>query len=142
MVIKDPIHEVEYKREDGEFCPLLEVVIGKSKKRILAYADTGCTSGISLLKGQIKDFDIGQKINDEPIPCIMADGHIIGADVYLSSIKIGTEKKDVAISVIDPSKVMGSTPVEKMTPLLGRDFLDSFDVLFKGKEKKIALFKA
>ena len=136
-----PFHEKEYKKLDGISCPILKVLIGKNKKPVCAYADTGCTSGISMLKEQVKDIDIGEKINDEPSPCIMADGRMIGADHYLSRVSIGKEEKQVVISVVDSSKILGFVSLEETTPLLGRDFLDAYNVLFKGKEKKIALFK-
>lgn len=139
-----PFHEVEYqKEEDGSFCPILKILVGKDKKEISAYADTGCTSGLSVFKEQIEDIDIGTKISDDnnPTPCIMADGHVIGADEYLATVSIEGEEKEVNISVIDPNKDMGYVSFKAMTPLLGRDFLDKFDVLYKGEEKKIALFK-
>lgn len=136
-----PFHEKEYKEENGILCPLLKVLIGENKKAIFAYADTGCTSGISMLKKQVKDIDMGEKINDEPSPCIMADGRMIGADDYLTKVSIGGEEKQVVVSVIDPSQILGSVSLEETTPLLGRNFLDAYNVLFKGKEKKIALFR-
>lgn len=139
-----PFHEVEYrKEEDGSFCPILKILVGKNKKEIFAYADTGCTSGLSVFREQVEGIDIGTKISDDnnPTPCIMADGHVIGADEYLAIVSIEEEEKEVNISVIDPKKDMGYVPIKAMTPLLGRDFLDRFDVLYKGMEKKIALFK-
>jgi predicted aspartyl protease len=136
-----PFHEEDYRKENSSLCPILDVLIGKTKKKVSAYVDTGCTSGISLFKEQIKDLNIGEKINEDPIPVLMADGHLIGADVYKSTAKIGKVKKDILIVAVDPEKILGSAPIEKMTPLLGRNFLDNFDVLFKGKDKKIALFK-
>lgn len=138
---KKPFHEIDYIDEDGDLCPILVVAVGKDGKELPAYADTGCTAGIALFKEQIKDIDIGTKISDEPSRCIMADGHIIGADEYLATVSISGEKREVVISVIDSTKILGTVPVEKMTPLLGRDFLDHFDVIFKGKNKQIALFK-
>ncbi len=123
-------------------CPILDVVLGdEDGKKMLAYADTGCTTGISIFKEQVKDFNLGTKISDEPSRCLMADGHIIGAEEYLATVSVDGEKQKVVISVIDPTKILDTLPVEKMIPLLGRDFLDNFDVLFKGKTKKIALFK-
>ena len=138
---KRPFHEVEYRKENSGSCPILDILVRKSKKKISAYADTGCTTGISLFKEQIVGTDLGIKINDEPSPCIMADGHIIGADEYLTVTSINGEEREIVISVIDPSIILGFVSPQRMEPLLGRDFLDTFDVLFKGKEKKIALFK-
>lgn len=136
-----PFLETEYKKEDGELCPILNVQVGKTKKPISVYADTGCTSGISMLKEQVKDIDMGEKINDEPSPCVLADGRIIGADEYLTTVTIDGEERQVVVSVVNPSKELGFVPLKEATPLLGRDFLDAYNVLFKGKEHKIALFR-
>lgn len=138
---RKPFHEAEYKEEEGNLCPILELIVGKDKDKISAYADTGCTTGIFVFQEQIKDIDIGTKINDEPSPCIVADGHIIGADEYVTTACIDGEERLIVITVIDPTKLLGSVSTGKITPLLGRIFLDTFDVLFKGKQKKIALFK-
>ena len=136
-----PFHETEYIEEDGELCPILKVLVGRNRKPLSVYADTGCTTGIAVFKEQIKGVDIGEKISDRPSPCIMADGHIIGADEYLTTLRINGEEKEVVVSVIDPDKILGTAPVDETKPLLGRDFLDAYDVLFKGKEKRVALFK-
>jgi hypothetical protein len=45
------------------------------------------------------------------------------------------------ISVIDREKDLGYVEIKKMIPLLGRNFLDTFDAVFKGKNKKLALFR-
>lgn len=136
-----PFHEEDYRKDNSSLCPILDVFVGETEKKISAYVDTGCTSGISFLKEQIKDLDIGEKINEDPVRVLMADGHLIGADVYKSTIKLDKEKEDVLIIAVDPTRILGNAPLEKLTPLLGRDFLENFDVLFKGKQKKIALFK-
>ena len=138
---KEPFHEVEYREHEGCLCPIVEIIIGENEKKIPAYADTGCTSGIFVFKEQIKGIDLGDKINDEPTPCIMADGHIIGADEYETTAEINGEKSTILVTVLDPTIKLGSVSPKEMTPLLGRNLLDNFDVLFKGKEKKIALFK-
>lgn len=136
-----PFHEEDYRIENSSLCPIIDVLVGETEKKVSAYVDTGCTSGISFIKEQIKDLDIGEKINEDPVPVLMADGHLIGADVYLSTAKIDEGEKDILIIAVDPTKILGSAPLEKLTPLLGRNFLDHFDVLFKGKQKRIALFK-
>lgn len=136
-----PFFEENYREEEGCPSPILDILVGKDRKKILAYVDTGCSTGIFVFKNQILDIDIGAKISDEPSPCIVADGHIIGGDEYISSIVVGGEEKIVQITVIDPENKIGFQKVEKMTPLLGRNFLDHYDVLFKGKAKKLALFR-
>lgn len=139
---KEPFYEVEYKEHEGSLCPILEIIIGEDKKEISAYADTGCTTGIFVFKEQIKDIDLGTKINDEPSPCVMADGHRIGADEYVTIACINGEKRPILVTVLDPTIKLGRVSPKKMMPLLGRNFLDTFDVLFKGKKRKIALFHA
>jgi hypothetical protein len=91
MSDRELICEVEYRVADGRLCPILEITVGKNKKKILAYADTGCDTGISLFKEQIEDVDIGKKISTSPSPCILADGHVIGADEYLTIASINGE---------------------------------------------------
>lgn len=135
-----PFCEEDYREEGGCLGPILDILVGKNRKKILAYVDTGCSTGLYVFKDQIPDVDIGTKISDEPSPCIVADGHIIGGDEYISSIVVGEEEKIVQITVIDPETIIGTQKAE-MIPLLGRNFLDHYDVLFKGKAKKLALFR-
>lgn len=85
---RKPFHEAKYKEENGEFCPILEVLIGKNEHGIFAYANTGCTTGLSLFKKRAEGIDIGTKISDEPSPCIMADGHIGYCHLYHLSFLI------------------------------------------------------
>lgn len=139
---KEPFFETEYKEENGDFCPLVKVLIGEKKTPITAYADSGCTSGIFVFKDQVKDVDLGFKISDadNPSVCLVADGHKVGADEYISTIYLNGEHKEVNITVVDVDRKMGSASLGEMTPLLGRNFMDNYDVLFKGKEKRLAFF--
>ena len=139
-----PFYEQEYQQENSHFYPVIEISMGKTKKeRIKVLVDTGCSAGIALFKEHIKKFnlDIGEKINDEPVPIGVADGHIIGADVYRAIVEINGEERTVEVVVIDPNILLGTEVHEEEIPLLGRDFLDNFDVLFKGKQKKVLFFK-
>ena len=139
---KEPFFETEYKQENGDFCPIVKVLIGEKRTPILAYADSGCTSGIFVFKDQVKDIDLGVKISDEdnPSSCLVADGHKVGADEYVTTVYLNGERKEILITVVDIDRKMGSVPLEQMTPLLGRNFMDNYDVLFKGKEKRLAFF--
>ena len=133
---EEPFHEKDYRKENEHYGPFLDILIGKAK--VPAFADTGCDAGVSVFKNQTKDWDLGKKINDEPIDISVADGHIIGGDAYLSTVEIDGIEKEVLICVVDPT-VRGFKP-ERIPPLVGRGFLDNFDVLFQGKERKISLF--
>ena len=115
--------------------------MGNSRTKVLALIDTGCSPGICLLKDQVEGLDIGEKINDEASPYVVADGDIIGGDEYVAWVQINGEKQVVTITVIDPKKKLGREEVNNMTPLLGRNFLDHYSITLKGKEQKLELSK-
>lgn len=136
-----PFYERDYDKENEHYCPNLEVSVGGKKTPIVALADTGCDAGISIFKENVEELglDLGDKINTEPVRFSVADGHLIGSDVYESTVRINDEKKEILIFVVDP-EILGYKP-EKISPLIGRDLLDKFDVLFKGDERKIVLMR-
>lgn len=140
---ENPFYERNYQQENLSFYPIIEVLVGKTKKKVKVLVDTGCSAGIALFKEYVRKFnlDIGQKINDEPIRVGVADGHIVGADVYKATVEVNGEERTVLVIVIDPSNILDIQTYEEELPLLGRDFIDNFDVLFKGKQKKILFFK-
>ena len=143
-----PFYEREYGfiKETNQYFPFIEITIGsnKSRKIILALADTGCTSCIHFCKSYIEKegLVLGKKINKEPIPVSVADGHIINADLYETTCEIDGNKQKIIVSVIDPEKFFEEeeTRIEIVEPLIGRGVLDNFDVIFKGKKKRILLF--
>jgi predicted aspartyl protease len=139
---KLPFHESKYrqKSKNGRFDPFLEIIIGSNKKPIIALADTGCTGGLALLKSQIEGLDLGRKITDDSFKVTVADGHQLGGDIYLSTIELDGEKRDVTIMVIDPDNIKGYVDEKDASILLGREFLDFFDVVFKGKKRTIAFY--
>jgi len=134
---EEPCYEKEYLKGNGYYDPFLDIIIGNNKFTL--YADTGCNSGISISNEQAKKLDLGEKITQEPIDVKVADGHIISADIYILPIELNGLKRDVEICVIYP-EIKDFKP-EEIPPLLGRDFLDHFDVLFKGKDRKIQFFE-
>ena len=139
---KKPFHEKKYSAVEGCFFPLLDVIcwVKDSKKDLSCLADTGCNPGVCLSKDHVTDIDLGEKINDEPVEIFVADGHVISADTYQAIVEIHGEKEEVELCVIDPTNIIRSE-IASLCPILGRDFLDKFDVLFKGEEKKIVLLK-
>lgn len=138
-----PFHEEDYRKEKSSCCPIVDILIGKNNQQVTVYVDTGCTVGVAMLQSQIDDLDLGEKINDEPIPILLGDGHRVGADVYKTSVKLSGEEREVLISVIDPTKILGSAPTDECDPVLGRDFLDQFKVVFEGgiPVKKLKFYK-
>lgn len=142
MAEKKPFHEKEYTKVKERFYPILDIIcwFKDSKQSFSALADTGCDTGISLSINQIEGIDLGEKINDEPIRISVADGHVIGADLYPIIVEIDGEKREVELCVIDPTEII-DFEIAGLFPLLGRDFLGKFDVLFKGEKRKIVLLK-
>ena len=141
---KTPFHQKEYRSYEGikEVCPILEIIVGSNKDPVIAYADTGCTVGLALLKTQTKKMDLGEKISDDPYKISVADGHQVEADIYKSTISLNGVQKEAILWVINPEKFSDDVKKEK-EPIffLGRGFLDHFDVMFKGKEKRIEFFQ-
>lgn len=149
MTEKKPFLEKEYTKKNG-FYPILDIICWvKDSKGSLhalangslrALADTGCDPGVSLSKDQVEDIDLGEKKNDDPIEIFVADGHVVGADVYDATVEINGEKKETELLVVDPTKII-RFEIKGLFPLLGRGFLNKFDVLFKGEERKLVLLK-
>nr|MDO8076497.1 hypothetical protein [Candidatus Freyarchaeota archaeon] len=85
---------------------------------------------------------LGKKINKELIPILVADGHLINADIYKVTCEIAGIEEEIEVFVADPEKYFEQEEPEITTvkPLLGRGILERYDVLFKGSERKILLF--
>jgi predicted aspartyl protease len=141
-----PFHEREYGYDDkrGCFFPILEAELGPEgyRSRLQVLADTGCTSCMALLKSFVEkeNLTLGTKMNKNPIPVLVADGHTINADEYEAVCRIGGIERQVVVTVMDPEKYFEEPTVGDVIPLLGRGFLDHYDVLFKGKDRRICLF--
>lgn len=145
---KEPFHtkDYTYNEERKEYEPLLTVLVGseKQKKKVVAYTDTGCTAGMYFCKSYVDEEGLTfiKKINKNPIPVGVADGHSINADLYIAICKIDGEEKPIVVCVTDPEKFFEEEEPEigTVAPLLGRGILDKYDVLFKGKKRKIELY--
>jgi predicted aspartyl protease len=145
---KEPLlkKDYTYNKEKNKYTPFLEVLVGTkdSKKTIVALVDTGCDPCMSLCKSYIAERGLTfiQKMNKEPIPIGVADGHTINADSYKAICQINKEEKEIEVCVIDPETFFEEEEPEvgTVTPLLGRGILDEYDLLFEGKNKKFALF--
>ena len=136
---EEPFHQEDYRKIENRFHPMVDVLIGNKGTKVPALVDTGCTAGIWILKDQIKDLDIGEKISDEVSRYMVADGDIIGGEEYVSWVQINGEKQVVIVTVINPQNKIGHEEDGNMTPLLGRNFLDHYNVTFKGKIHKLEL---
>lgn len=145
---KKPFHTKNYTYNKGKkkFAPLLEVMVGtkESKKKVIALADTGCSTCMHFCKSYIDKEGIVfiKKINKNPIPFGVADGHTINGDYYKAICQIGKEEIEIVASVIDPKKFFQEeeSKIGTVIPLLGRGALDEYDVLFEGKKRRMALF--
>lgn len=142
MIDKAPFLEKEYTKckELNRCCPFLEIKIGSNKKSVIALADTGCTVGLKINLNQTSDLDLGEKISDDPHKFLVADGHKVEAEIYKSLIHIDGEEREIEIWVVNPQKIVGYEDKDGII-LLGRGLMDNFDVMFKGKDGKIALYK-
>lgn len=144
---KEPFHTKDYTYHDKykRYLPLLAVLVGskESKKEVIAWADTGCTPCMHFFKSYVdeKKLTFIRKISRSPHSFKVADGHTINADLYLASLEIDGEEEEIVVSVLDPEKFFDEKEpeVETVMPLIGLGILDKYDVLFKGKGKKIAL---
>jgi hypothetical protein len=142
MTDNHPFHESNYQLPKGAncACPLVEVKIGASKNSIIALTDTGCSVGLAIMNNQIGGLDLGEKISDDPYEIVVADGHKIEADIYKADICLNGVKNSATIYVINPDTFTDDTSDKQPLAYLGRDFLDNFNVLFKGKEQKVEFY--
>jgi predicted aspartyl protease len=140
---KKPFYESGYKNCDGCFRPIMKILchFERSDVPFEVMADTGCDSGFVLLKDQVKDLELGERKNDNPIEIGVADGHIVGADMYIITVEVGQEKREITLLVVDPTNIIRQEEIEESVPVIGREFLDCFDVLFQGEKKKLILMK-
>lgn len=140
---KKPFYENDYKDCNGCFRPIMKILchFEGSDVPFEAMADTGCDGGFVLLKDQIKDLKLSEKINDSPIEIGVADGHIVGVDAYIVAIEVNGEKRETTLFVVDPTNIIRQEKIEESIPVVGREFLDCFDVLFQGENRKLILMK-
>ena len=103
-------------------------------------ADTGCSVGLAILNNQIGEIELGQKIDDDPYEIAVADGHVIEAEIYKTDLDLNGVTKPVIIYVLNPNKFKNETEEKEAVAYLGRGFLDNFNVIFKGQEKKVVFF--
>jgi predicted aspartyl protease len=126
-------HTCEYTDPDDkdEFSPFVEISIfsGDSERKITALADTGCDPELVIPKTLLPELDLKNKINILPESIGMADDSEVFADIYAEICQVGGEKKIMEIYVLDTQKAVPA--------LLGRGFFDGYDVLFRGKHRKL-----
>jgi predicted aspartyl protease len=137
--------EYTYNEKGKRYDILLDVMVGtkESLKKVTVIVDTGCSSGMHLCKSFIdaEKLVFIKKININPIPFGVADGHTINADIYKAMCQINGKEEEILVSVVGPEKFFeeGEGTIGNIRPLLGRNLLDKYDVLFMGKERKLAI---
>jgi predicted aspartyl protease len=142
MVHPREFHTCEYTDllKENEFLPLVEVSIfaGGSKTKITALADTGCDPDLVITKSFLRSAKLGltKKITKNPLEVRMADGSGVSADIYEAICEVGAERKTMLIYVMDTPNTDDNNGTQ-VTPLLGREFFNAYDVLFKGKHRKL-----
>lgn len=120
---------------------MLGISIGskKSKTEVIALADTGCTPHllISKLYAEKKKLDL-EELDVEPAPIVLADGHIVYAQIYSALCQIeGLENEiEIEVYVVDTEKIDEPESAD-FPPCIGRGFLDEYDAVFRGKGKKL-----
>jgi predicted aspartyl protease len=134
-------HTCEYTdARDDRFLPLVEVSIfsGGSKRKITAWADTGCEPDLVISKSLLQSakLDLTNKINKNPQLDRTADGREVSVDIYEAICEVGGEKQTIHIHVMDTSNPYDNDGTT-MTPLLGLGFFNAYDVLFKGTHREL-----
>jgi len=148
MARKD-FHSSEYVTRNGSSHPIvkLNVVSNSLSLPVEAYVDTGNTrAALVMTRLKVKELKLtlGENINSSPEPCYLADGAVIGADIYPCELELSGERRKRNLFVIDPNlqvKIEEKKPRRQPEPLLGRPFLDDFDVTFSGIDKKLTFRK-
>lgn len=147
-LLKEPFHKKDYtyNKQKKRHEPLLAVLVGskKQKKEIIAWADTGCSTGLHFCKEYVdrKGVTFIRRITKTPHSFSVADGHTIDGHLYKAICEINGEEKEIIVSVIDPKKFFEEeeAEVEPVIPMIGLGLFNEYDVLFKGKKREIALF--
>ncbi len=157
MTTKTPFFTRDYESENGVTYPRTDVnlfINGKSVP-IHVLVDTGCDDGLALTKDDVKQLKLvlphKSKLNSEPLRCELADNNLVGLDVYEVEVELAGEKKVTTLDVINPNIDVKETEQEltkekeekKVIGLLGREFLDYFDIAFIGTSdpKKVTFSK-
>jgi hypothetical protein len=143
-----PFHtkDYTYNKDKKRYEPLLTIQVGteESKKGVVAWVDSGCTPCMNFCKSYVdeKELTFIRKINKNPEPIGVADGHTINANFYLAKCEIDGQSEDIVVSVIDPEKFFEEedSEIEPTMPLVGLKLLNRYDVVFKGKARKLELF--
>jgi predicted aspartyl protease len=117
--------------------------LGGSPFEIDAYVDSGCTVGLSLTERQVSQLglSLGQKINSSPEPCTLADGNTVACDIYVCEVEVGGEKRSVNVAVVDTTQRLESEGQPEDEALLGKAFMDYFDVTFSGIDRTLIFVK-
>lgn len=115
----------------------VKLTIDGKERDFPAYADTGCSSAVVITKRLADSYGLREadSISEEQ-EAILADGSKVICRLYLIPAKIGNYETSINLIVLYPDSKTLSVSASDEThdePLLGREIMDRFDVLFAGK---------
>lgn len=134
------IYEDDYQNLKSCLYPLIKIScqFGNQRVEFNSLADTGCDSGfvmldreLELIKKEYSDFDLGEKVNAEPISVTVADGHQVAADVYFIRVELSGEERVIDLVVIHPENIIGTAAIlttdkiSEICPLIRKKFSQS-----------------
>ncbi|HLC46696.1 MAG TPA: hypothetical protein VJI75_03055 [Candidatus Nanoarchaeia archaeon] len=144
--IEYPISRQGSKGEPASNKPMLEMPITE-KRKIACLIDSGADRSISFKNiGEVwfglkfnKEDEIDKKISGfHSCPDEGCEKHPVKAPQYLKPISFKMGGKNILLNVIWIDR--GQNLDEDVLFVLGRDFFDYFDVLFKQREEQVWLY--
>jgi hypothetical protein len=135
--------EYTQKKEKEHEYPIIniEILINEGLRCFKTQLDTGCDTGISLTKEEVKKLGITlpKAMNHSPNPSILADNSLILSYDYPVTLSFKGEKIPSTLSVIDteekfelPEQQRERLENEEVVGLLGREVMDNYIVEFNG----------
>ncbi len=143
-----PINRQGSYDEKGSKKPIIELTSEEyPNRKVHCLVDSGADSSISFR--QIGEIFFGLKFSNEDkipntisglhtCPNFKCEEHLHKSPVYLKPVKFKIEDKNVTLNVRWMDR--GFNPNEDLLFILGRDFFDYFDILFKQREEQFYLY--